>query len=103
MDFRLDILVEYIPFFVKGTLLTIGLSIAGIMIGTVLGLIIGLGKMTKNKIFAFPFVCYITIFRGTPLFLQILIIYFGVVPAILGETNGIIAGILAMSLNSLLM
>ena len=28
MDFRWDILVEYAPFFLKGTLLTIGLSIA---------------------------------------------------------------------------
>lgn len=100
MDFRWDIIVEYAPFLWKGTLLTIGLSIASILLGVILGLFIGLGKTIKNKVLAFPFVLYITIFRGTPLFLQILIVYFGVVPAILGETNGIVAGILAMSLNS---
>jgi polar amino acid transport system permease protein len=100
MDFRWDIIMEYAPFLWKGTLLTIGLSIASILLGMIFGLFIGLGKTMKNKILAFPFVCYITVFRGTPLFLQILIIYFGVVPAILGETNGIIAGIIAMSLNS---
>ncbi len=100
MDFRWDIIIEYAPYLWKGTLLTIGLSIASILLGMILGLFIGLGKTIKNKVLAFPFVLYITIFRGTPLFLQILIIYFGVVPAILGETNGIIAGILAMSLNS---
>ena len=100
MDFRWDIIIEYAPFLWKGTLLTIGLSIASILLGIILGLFIGLGKTIKNKVLAFPFVLYITIFRGTPLFLQILIIYFGVVPAILGETNGIVAGIVAMSLNS---
>lgn len=100
MDFRLDILAEYAPFFWKGTLLTIGLSIAGILIGTVLGLFIGLGKMIRNKLISFPFDCYITFFRGTPLFVQILIIHFGVVPIFNGETNGIIATIIALSLNS---
>lgn len=100
MNFRWDIIVEYAPYLWKGTLLTIGMSIASILLGMILGLFIGLGKTMKNKVLAFPFILYITVFRGTPLFLQILIIYFGVVPAILGETNGIIAGILAMSLNS---
>lgn len=64
MDFRTDIIVEYAPFFFKGTLLTIGFSLAGIFIGTVLGLIIGLGKMMKNQILAFPFNLYITFFAG---------------------------------------
>ncbi|MGJ7919199.1 amino acid ABC transporter permease [Neobacillus sp. LXY-4] len=100
MDFRFDIIVEYAPFFVKGTLLTIGLSLAGILIGTVLGLIIGLGKMMRNKILAFPFELYISFFRGTPLFVQILLIHFGVVPTFTGETNAVLAAILALSLNS---
>ena len=100
MDFRFDIIAEYAPFLLKGTLLTIGLSIAGILIGTVLGLHIGLGKMMKNKLLAFPFTLYITFFRGTPLFVQILLVHFGVVPLFLGETNAIYAAIIALSLNS---
>lgn len=98
MDFRVDILVEYIPFFLKGTLLTIGLSIAGILIGTILGLLIGLGKMSRHKPIAFLFNCYVTFFRGTPLFVQILLIHFGIVPMFLGHTNGIVASIIALSL-----
>lgn len=100
MDFRFDIIGEYAPFFVQGTLLTIGFSLAGILIGTVLGLLIGLGKMMRNKILAFPFDVYITFFRGTPLFVQILLIHFGIVPLFTGETNAVIAAILALSLNS---
>jgi polar amino acid transport system permease protein len=100
MDFRFDIIIEYAPFLLKGTLLTIGLSLAGIIIGMILGLGIGLGKMMNNKLLALPFKWYIIFFRGTPLFVQILIVHFGVVPLFTGETNGIAAGIIALSLNA---
>lgn len=100
MDFRFDIIVEYAPFFLKGTLLTIGLSLAGIAIGTLLGLLVGLGKLMQNKWLSFPFECYITLFRGTPLMVQILLIHFAVVPFFIGDTNGIAAAIIALSLNA---
>jgi polar amino acid transport system permease protein len=100
MDFRWNLIVEYAPLFLKGTLLTIGLSIAGILIGTVLGLFIGLGKMMRKKLWALPFKWYINFFRGTPFMVQILLIHFAVVPAFLDTTNAILAAILALSLNS---
>ncbi|MGN1400094.1 MAG: amino acid ABC transporter permease [Bacillus sp. (in: firmicutes)] len=100
MDFRFDIIAEYAPLFFEGTLLTIGLSLAGIAIGFILGLLIGLGKMIRNRFLAFPFILYITFFRGTPLFVQILIVHFGVVPALIGTTNAVAAAIIALSLNA---
>jgi glutamine transport system permease protein len=100
MDFRWDLISEYAPFFAKGTLLTIGLSIASILIGTALGLLIGLGKIVRNKWLALPFSIYITFFRGTPLLVQILLVHFAAVPLFLGQTNGILAAIVTLSLNS---
>lgn len=100
MDFRWDIIAEYGPFFVKGTLLTIGLSLASILIGTIMGLLIGLGKMMQKKYLAMPFSWYITFFRGTPMMVQILLIHFAVIPSILGQTNGILAAIVTLSMNS---
>mgnify|MGYP001161692014 FL=1 len=100
MNFRVDLIIEYMPFFLRGTAFTIGISLLGILFGLILGLFIGLGKMIKNRFLSFPFTAYITFFRGTPLMLQILIIHFGVVRALLGETNGVVAGIMALSLNS---
>jgi glutamine transport system permease protein len=100
MDFRFDIIIEYAPYLLKGTLITIGLSLAGIVIGTILGLFIGLGKMMRNKYLAFPFTFYITVFRGTPLLVQVLLIHFGVVPTFTGGTNAILAAIIALSLNA---
>jgi len=100
MDIQWGILAEYAPFFLKGTLLTIGLSLAGILIGTVLGLFIGLGKMMKSKYLSLPFGIYITFFRGTPMLVQIMLIHFAVVPLFTGGTNAIAAAILTLSLNS---
>jgi glutamine transport system permease protein len=100
MDFRWDIIADYAPLFVKGTLLTIGLSLAGIFFGTILGLLIGLGKLTRNPIISMPFRWYINFFRGTPLMVQIFLVHFAVVPFFIGETNGILAAIVALSLNS---
>ena len=42
-----------------------------------LGLLIALGRLMKNKIFRFPFTVYVLVLRGTPLLLQIIVIYFG--------------------------
>ncbi|OCA82515.1 amino acid ABC transporter permease [Pradoshia sp. D12] len=100
MDFRWDIIEIYAPLLMKGTLYTIGLSIAGILIGSILGLLIGLGRLTKRKWLSIPLNCYIAFFRGTPIFVQLLLVHFGVVPALTGETNAILATILALSLNS---
>lgn len=99
LDFRLDLIWGYWPFFLSGTLFTIGFSLAGIVFGTILGLIISFGKMMKNRWLSAPFKCYIGFFRGTPLFVQILITHFGVVPAVIGQSNGVVAGIVALSLN----
>ena len=100
MDFRWDIIQTYAPLLLEGTLYTIGLSIAGILIGSILGLLIGLGRLAKRKWVTIPLNCYVAFFRGTPLFVQLLIVHFGVVPELTGETNAILAAIIALSLNA---
>lgn len=100
MDFRPDIIIDYLPFFLKGTMWTILLSLLGILLGTVLGLFIGLGKMINNKFLQLPFVWYINIFRGTPFFVQILLIHLGFMPIFMNPVNPIVTGVVALSLNS---
>ncbi|MCL6459696.1 MAG: amino acid ABC transporter permease [Gorillibacterium sp.] len=100
MDFRFDIILDYAPLLLKGTLLTVGLSLAAIVIGSILGLIVGLGKLSKHWLLRWPAQSYINFFRGTPLLVQILIVHFGLIYAILGHTNAIVSAIVALSLNS---
>jgi glutamine transport system permease protein len=100
MDFRFDIIVDYLPLLLKGTLLTIIISLVSILFGSVIGLGVGLGKMSERKYINLPMSSYINFFRGTPLLVQILIIHFGVVPFFYGTTNAVLAAIVSLSLNS---
>lgn len=99
MDFRFDIIAEYSSLLLRGTLLTIGISILGIIFGSTLGLLVGFGKMSKRWFFSWPMSAYINFFRGTPLLVQVMIVHFGVVPMFIGQTDPIIAAIVALSLN----
>ncbi|WP_226037275.1 amino acid ABC transporter permease [Aquibacillus saliphilus] len=100
MDFRMDIVIDYLPFFLKGTLITIAVSAAGVIMGMILGLLVGMGKVAKLWIIRFPFICYINFFRGTPLLVQLFLIHFAVMPLILSETNTIASLVVTLSLNS---
>lgn len=42
-----------------------------------LGLLVALGRMSKNKLVSLFFKVYISILRGTPLILQLMVVYFG--------------------------
>nr|WP_255639760.1 amino acid ABC transporter permease [Aquibacillus saliphilus] len=100
IDFRMDIVIDYLPFFLKGTLITIAVSAAGVIMGMILGLLVGMGKVAKLWIIRFPFICYINFFRGTPLLVQLFLIHFAVMPLILSETNTIASLVVTLSLNS---
>ncbi|WP_411348247.1 amino acid ABC transporter permease [Paenibacillus sp. WLX2291] len=99
-DFRIDIILYYIPLLLKGTLLTIGVSIVSICLGSILGLIVGFGRMSRHAYIRLPAACYINFFRGTPLLVQILLVHFGVVPLLIDRTDVLFAAILSLTLNS---
>ncbi|TJY38925.1 amino acid ABC transporter permease [Cohnella pontilimi] len=95
-----ELIYEWSDLFLKGTLITIGISVAGILLGAMLGLVIALGRMARTVYVRWPTDAYVNFFRGTPLLVQVLIIHFGVVPALYGSSNVYIAAILALTLNS---
>jgi His/Glu/Gln/Arg/opine family amino acid ABC transporter permease subunit len=67
--------------------------------GMVLGLFAGLGKLSSNKILYYLSTAYIDFFRGTPLFVQIFLLYFGVLPLIY-YNDPVSSAIIALGLNS---
>ncbi|MBO9128145.1 amino acid ABC transporter permease [Bacillus sp. 165] len=100
MDWQFSIITEYAPFFLKGLLLTLLISIIGVLCGTVLGLAVGLGRMSSKLWIRLPFVWYINFFRGTPLLVQLLIIHFGVMPLFMSPPSGIASAAVGLSLNA---
>ncbi|PRR84404.1 amino acid ABC transporter permease [Clostridium vincentii] len=80
--FRFDFLEEYMPIFLEGVQITLGISIITVILGTLFGSLlflmknssISIGKVKPLKILAS---IYIEVVRGTPMLLQILLVYSG--------------------------
>ncbi|QHW31690.1 amino acid ABC transporter permease [Paenibacillus rhizovicinus] len=100
MDFRFDIVEGYLPLLLRGTLYTVCISLASIALGSLLGLGVGLGKMSRFWFLRWPMHAYINFFRGTPLLVQIFIVHFGLIPLLNGKTNAIAAAVTALALNA---
>ncbi|RDY23813.1 amino acid ABC transporter permease [Romboutsia maritimum] len=104
MDFTF--LSKYSQFFIDGTKITIVISLFTLVLGFMVGIIICLGRISRNKILSLLSSVYIEFLRGTPLLVQIYIIYFGF-PTIgikfpdLGSIQSeYISAIVALSINS---
>ncbi|MDO4249627.1 MAG: amino acid ABC transporter permease [Neisseria sp.] len=110
MSFRFDIIYEYREMFVYGALMTLGLTAASTLGGTVLGLFGALARIIKFEKAGMPLkvlgwvirnlsLLYVTVFRGTPLFVQIFIWYFIWAVALINPVDGwLISGDLAVEL-----
>lgn len=86
--------------FLIGALVTLELTALSVAFGMVLGLIFGLAKLSPQRRILYGIATiYIDFFRGTPLFVQILLLYFGVLP-IFGEVGAFSSAVIACSLNS---
>lgn len=97
---RLDVLWNYRELFIHGIWVTLGLTFVGYFFGIILGLIFGLGKMSKRKWIYYPSKYYIDFFRGTPLLVQILLIHVAAIPTFFGKSLGFfVSGAIALSLN----
>ncbi|MFX3623537.1 MAG: amino acid ABC transporter permease [Ectobacillus sp.] len=100
MDFNVQIITEYIPFFMKGIFYTLLISVVSILFGTILGLAVGLGRLATSRWLRLPFVWYINFFRGTPLLVQLLLIHFGVMPLFMQPASPVISATVGLSLNA---
>ena len=100
MDLNFYRIWQHLPFILQGIRTTLTLISASIFFGTILGTFLALLKLSKNFLLSGPATFYISIFRGTPLVLQLLLIFFAL-PQAFGIDLGIYgSAILALSLNS---
>ncbi len=125
--FRFDVVGEYWPLFVEGAGMTIKLTIACVVCGVMLGMLLGMARMAEARHapwkailhygVRWPVTVWVSFFRGTPLFVQIFLMYFAVLPVFIhpvdgllidgqlardlrGDYGALIAGFLAISLNA---
>lgn len=88
-----------LPLLLRASLITVLLAISAMFIGLIIGIFLALARISKKKILSKLSQGYISLFRGTPLLVQIYVIYFGL-PQIGIELDPITSGIMALSLNT---
>lgn len=93
-------LEKYYGYFLRGAEITIVLAFFAVLIGTVLGLFLTLLRRSKLKLINFIATAYVEFVRGTPLLVQIYIIYIGL-PKVIGiDLPDLTVGAIALALNS---
>ncbi|WAL60905.1 amino acid ABC transporter permease [Thermocoleostomius sinensis A174] len=101
----LDIIANALPTLLQGALITLQLTAISIAFGLVAGSLIGIARLAPSPLIRVLARIYVDFFRGTPLLVQIFMIYFGI-PALVRSLglsftfNQWTAAVIALSLNS---
>lgn len=100
MDFRWGMIAEYAPLFVEGVKMTVGITLIAVVLGTLIGLFMGMARLAEAKhgtakyVLKFgvrwPSAAYVAFFRGTPLFVQILLVHFALMPMLIHPADGML-------------
>ncbi|KRM10756.1 amino acid ABC transporter permease [Paucilactobacillus suebicus] len=99
---------QYYPLFLDGTALTVIISIIGVALGILLGLLLVLMRLSRIRIFQWISRIYVSIVRGTPSMIQVMLIYYTLsnvlpIPSIQFLGSGldrVIPGAIALGINS---
>jgi len=90
---------EYYQFYIEGAKITVTLAFFTVIVGFIFGLLLALLKLSKNKLLNFIATAYIEFIRGTPLLVQLYIVFYGL-PHLGISFPGLTAGVIALSVNS---
>ncbi|WP_066372655.1 amino acid ABC transporter permease [Neobacillus fumarioli] len=92
--------IPSIPYILQGVVVTLQIVVVAAILGLILGTILALCKISSVKVIGTIANAYTSIFRGTPMVLQLMMIYFGS-PEIFGyQMAPYTAAILSFGLNS---
>jgi polar amino acid transport system permease protein len=94
----LSILTDWLPYLLEGVVLTLGLVIAALAIGLLVGLPMALGQIYGSKPVRYIIEVYVWFFRGLPLLVLLFLFYFGVFPALGLDTPAFIIAIVVLGM-----
>ena len=100
MEFDLSLITNSLPLLLQGALVTLEITAMAVGLGLVFGLLAALAQLSKFTPLRLLAKIYVDFIRGTPLLVQIFIIYFAL-PAIIGQRiDPFVAAVAACSINS---
>lgn len=90
---------HYINRLLRAALMTLALSFASMPLAIVIGLVVAVGRLYGPWWIRAPFEAYVEVLRGTPLLLQLYVLYY-VAPRVVGiEPPEFLTGVLALAIN----
>ena len=100
MSFDFSLIWNSLPLLLAGAGVTIEITAIAVGLGFIFGLITSVCRLSGVKVLQVIAVCYVNIIRGTPMLVQIFLIYFAL-PMVIGERiNPFVAAVAACSINS---
>ena len=87
------------PIMLKGVGYTLVFALSSMLGDLVLGFLLAIARISRWKLVQWPAAVYVSMMRGTPLLVQIFIVYYGL-PSIGIEFSPLTAGVLTLSLNT---
>lgn len=100
MSFDWSLIWDNISILLQGAVITIQITVMAVGCGFFIGMIAALANLSRFKIVRLLVKCYVELFRGTPLLVQIFMIYFAL-PMVIGQSiNPYVAAVTACSINS---
>lgn len=100
MHFNFDLVVNSFPLLLVGAGVTIKITALSVALGVVIGLFVGIARISRIRILRILAAIYVDFFRGTPLLVQIFLVYFAL-PVITGQrVDPFVAAIGSCGVNS---
>lgn len=99
MGLQWHYVTDALPFLLQGALVTLEASSLAVLLGLAVGILVTLARSSRIKALRALVLTYISFVRGTPLFIQILIVYYAL-PGLGLDIPRFESGVIALSLNS---
>ena len=94
----MELSIKYWPLFLEGATTTVLLSFFSVIVGVGCGTLMALARLSQNKFLSKAAKVYIDIIRGTPLLVQLYLVYFGLATVL--DLNDFVSGVIAVSVNT---
>jgi L-cystine transport system permease protein len=75
----MEIVLENLPFLLKGAYYTLLITVVSMIFGSIIAVITAIARLKGNKLIRWMARAYVSIIRGTPTLVQIIIVYYGLV------------------------
>lgn len=100
MNFNIDLMINSLPLLIVGAGITVQITAISVGLGLCIGMFVGIARICNVKVLRALAAVYIDFLRGTPLLVQIFLIYFAL-PMVVGQrVDPFVAAITACGINS---